>query len=783
MVRKDASGEVAAVGFLLFLNLLYFFPVLVEGNSAVLSYRGTDTWGQFFYWRHFAYESLARGEIPLWNPYVFSGAPFVAGIQSAIFYPLNLLFLIFPTPFAINFSIALHCFLASLFTYLYARYLGIGRSGATLSGACFAYGSPYFLHVFAGHLPNLSTMIWLPLLFLGIEVFLETRDLRYAVYSGIALALQLFAGHPQYVFYSLIAVSLYFLIRLIMRSTAKDVPNLLTGYSVFLVTGLLLAAVQLLPTVEFTRNSFREALTYDWVAIFSLPPEMLLTMLIPDFFGDISNVPYWGKNYLWEMSLYIGVIPLSLAVVAVIFEWRDRVLAFSLLAATALILALGKYTPLLRILFNFLPGFDRFRGLSKFGYIFSFAMAMLAGFGFTQLAVLAETKKNRLAHLSYALLGIPFFLVLLAIVGPFSESGWWYSLIESYVSGDDRYSILPPLTNAFVNGAMSVAFSSFLKSCALLTILGACVLVLVKKRAMAASTLGAVVLLAAMDLWHFGSRYLVEFSPKEIAMDQEVRAFLRQDREPFRIASPLDEFINTGVYEGIENVGGYDTLALKRYTEFINFAQGLPLEEPSNNTRVRAISPLLDLLNVRYFIVDASTRIEHPGFQLVFENSSYHVYQNQSALPRSFIVHDARVIKDRDEAFRLMASPGFNPASVAIVEEKVDSLAPDASIQSPPPRFLERSADRILLEANLNKSGLLVLADAFYPGWKSFVDGQESKIYRANYVLRAIFVPAGKHRVEFKYDPWSVKAGALISIVTLLLVVGWLMWTSPTRSR
>src|SRR5712692_11386014 len=108
-----------AVALLFALAAVYFLPVLLKGNKLVLSSEGTDTWNQYFYWRHFGFGSLARGEIPLWNPYIFSGTPYIAGIQSAIFYPLNILCFFFNIAFATNLSIAINCFLATLFTYIY----------------------------------------------------------------------------------------------------------------------------------------------------------------------------------------------------------------------------------------------------------------------------------------------------------------------------------------------------------------------------------------------------------------------------------------------------------------------------------------------------------------------------------------------------------------------------------------------------------------------------------------------------------------------------------------
>lgn len=775
MTQGTAAGHGAPLGLLLLVNALYFLPVLTQGNSVVLSAPGTDTWGQFFFWRHFAYEHLARGEMPLWNPYIFSGTPFVAGIQSAIFYPLNLIHLVAPTALAINLNIALHCFLASVFTYLYAWYAGCVRWGGLLAGISFAYGAPYFLHVFAGHLPHLSTMVWLPLLFLGLELFLKTGELRYAVFTGIVLALQLFAGFPQYLFYSVIAVSLYFLIRWSGGKGLGGTLHLWTGFALFLVTGLLLTAVQWLPTAEFARNSFRENLSYEWVARFSLPPENLVTLLIPDFFGNAANLPYWGENYLWEMSVYIGIVPLVLAALTVILDRRGKVFAMSLIAATAVVLALGEHTPLLKILYTLVPGFDRFRGSAKFVFVFSFATAILAGFGLSRLSDITAGWEMRRRRLGYALLGIAVFMFILAIVGALSDRQVWRSLMESYDAAEVRSVNLPPLTQGFVQAAMAVAFRSLLTSAALLAFLGIGLIAFGKAGEAAAYLPAAIVLLAVLDLWHFGSRYLVRFSTDEMGMDKDLKAFLMTDREPFRIASPLDRIANIGIYEGIEDVGGYDTLMVRRYSEFINFAQNLPVNQPNVDARVRAPVPLLDLLNMKYFIVDPSTRVEYPGLKKVFENSRYHVYRNDRALPRSFVVHDIRVLTDANEILRRMASPGFDPTSVAVVEEPIESLPLATNLQSPAPKFIERSLNRVVLDATLNAPGLLVLAEVFYPGWKCFVDGKENKIYRANYVMRGVVVPAGGHRVEFRFDPLSFRIGVWISVATLVVVSGWLI--------
>lgn len=781
MKRYSFKEDGTAIGFLFLLAALYFSPVLVNGNGRVLSSVGTDIWAQFFSWRSFGFSSLARGEIPLWNPYVFSGAPFIANIQSAMFYPFNLLYLIFEIPFAINLDIAVHCFLASLFTYLFARSVEVGRSGSLLSAVTFTYGAPYFLHIYAGHLAILSTLIWLPLVFLGLEAFLAKRQIQCALLSGIPLSLQVFAGHPQDLFYSVIAAFLYLLFHLASAKRWREMPYFFGGFCFSVLTGILLSAVQLLPTLEFTGYSAREALTYEWISAFSLPPENLITLILPDFFGDGLGVPYWGKNYLWEMSLYLGVVPLILFILGAFFCRTRRVLALLSLAVVALVLAFGRHTPLLTFLYHYVPGFNLFRGLSKFIFVFALAGAVIAGYGLHNLETLAERRDPALRKISCALLAPSFLLAALAIAVWFGGQDFWRALQETYGGDADRYLPPPRLTDSFLDASRRVVSRDLLKASALATLLGLLAFLFGKIRRLPVKLMPiSIVAIAALDLWSFGSRYLVTFDPEASSMDKELKAFLKSDKEPFRVATPLLPLLNMA-REGIENVGGYDAFVLKRYSEFINSAQGLPLDEPNLVMQIHQTSPLLDLLNVKYYVFGPAAGINLPVLDLVFQNRGYRVYQSRGAVPRSYVVHDARVIQDREAIFRHMTTPGFDPMSYVIVEDKIDNLPRNGTIQSPLPEVVQYSPNRASIRATLMDAGLLVLADVYYPGWKAFVDGRESKIYRANYVMRAVFLQAGEHTVEFRYEPLSFKIGAAISLASFFVLSGAALWLFPRR--
>ena len=151
------------------LNLLMFGDVLLNGQGRVLSSPQTDLFLHFTAWRQFAFAQLRQGHLTLWNPHYLCGAPFLGNFESAILYPPNWFYIVLPLTFAINSGIVLHVFLAGFFTYLWAHHRGFHPLSCFLAGTGFMFGGAYYLHVFAGHLPNLCAMVWAPLIFLAID--------------------------------------------------------------------------------------------------------------------------------------------------------------------------------------------------------------------------------------------------------------------------------------------------------------------------------------------------------------------------------------------------------------------------------------------------------------------------------------------------------------------------------------------------------------------------------------------------------------------------------------
>jgi hypothetical protein len=775
--RVPLQEDVLAVAILLGLTALYFVPALMHGNARVLSSMWNDTWNQYFYWREFGFSALRHGELPLWNPYIFSGTPYIAGTQSAIFYPLNLIHLFLGTALAINVGIALHCFLAAFFTYVYCRYMSLTVMASMISAITFAFGAPFFLHIYSGHLSNLSTMPWLPLHFMGIEAFLRNKRLKYVLLSAVPLALQLCAGHPQYLFYSMIAVSLYFVIGLWLRAKPREMPYFITGFFLFIVSGTALSAVQLLPALELTRYSVREALTYEWISTFSLPPENVITAFFPSFFGDFLVVPYWGKNNLWESSLYLGVVPLVLAGFALFCHRSRTVKTLFFIAVASFILAVGKHTPLLWLLYHYVPGFNLFRGVSKFIFVYAFGLAVVAGYGLDAISEWARARTVKSTRLSYGLLAAAASFVLLAVAVHYSGDVWrqW---IEAYIRSGPPDTPLPALTSDFFRSTTEIMMQTILRTSGIAALLGVVLLVFVKAKKLSANLFtGSLIFLTALDLWTFGHRYLVTFDPAKLKMDPELKAFLEKDVNPSRWTIPKLPDVNMGMIERLENIGGYDAIVLKNYSELVNFALGSPVNQPNMIMGIAIVSPIFNMLNVKYYVIDAARKFDDPALTMLFRNQRYKAYRNVNAMPRSFIVHQARMAVDREQALFTLASAEFDPAASAVVAEPIPNLPDDPNLRSPVPEVLHHGLNKIIVRADPIAPGLLILGDAFYPGWKAFVDGKESPIYRVNYVMRGVFLPPGHHEVEFRYDPVSFKLGVSISLTSAVLLIGFLIWS------
>lgn len=371
---------------LLLVGLIALFFNKMAFSNLILA-RG-DTFLYFYPYWQVAADALRSGRVPLWNPDIFMGVPFLANSQVGFFYPFNWpVWLLLPTPYAVNASILLHVVVAGMGAFLAGRRtLALSRWAALFAAVLFGLGG--YLSAQVEHVNQLQGLAWLPWFFVALSPVVaagrSTPTWREAfppaAAVGVLFALQLLAGHTQTAFISGVAVALWLLVHLLQGGGGADRPRALRRMGVVLGVGavlaFLLAAAQLLPTLELTAQSSRQSgLPLNEVLSFSWNPLHMTRALLPAY----------GQALFTEYVAFLPLAALALAVVGA-WAWRNNpaVAAWVILIGVMLLLALGRFTPIYYLLGR-LPGFDLFRAPARWLAVVSLGIALLAGYGWERL--------------------------------------------------------------------------------------------------------------------------------------------------------------------------------------------------------------------------------------------------------------------------------------------------------------------------------------------------------------------------------------------------------------
>lgn len=748
----------AGLGLLVF---LMFADSLLAPGTRLLGGQTTDMFQQFYAWREFGFGQLAKGNLPLWNPHIFSGAPYFGGVQAAMLYPVNWLLLVLPLAAGLNWTIALNAWMLGFFMYAWAGFRGLKPLACFMGGAILIFCGPHFIHVYAGHVVNLAVMTWAPLIFLAIDGLLSPGGRSFREWLGwsllgmAAVAMQVFAGHPQYLFYTAVAAGIYLLLNVIGTlarrpagatfANAALVPGL--GLGAIYGGGSALAAVQLLTAFQAAGETVRsERVPYVFASMFGFPPENLLTLLNPYFFGDMISVPYWGRCYLWEMSLFIGVIGLALAVYGALYgkgSPLNRRWVLAAMTGVTFVLALGAHTPLFQALYDWAPGFGKFRGISKFTFQTALFAAMLAAAGLD--ALLRDPKPDRRFIWGVAAAGLLALIGsgIVAVLGPLE----WREALRWIAQ--TRESYLPETVwNSLDFAGTAREFSALALLWPGLALIGvAAGLHGMPRRPWLAPLLAA---LGVAELFAFAFHTRETFDSRTI-VPPAVREFAAKhpgDDRSLNLLSP-NSAMSTGAYD----LWGSDPGVVRRYAEFITWTQGGNPDEATQYVNFKALDPLYAMLRLRYaFVPDANGMrvIEAPTPPLA------HV----QLVPR------ARVAGGRDAIFKALREPGFDPRREAILET-APAVEPAAAENPGSARVTASSTDWLEVEAEVASPALLLVTDLFTPAWRaSALPGSsqaEYKLQPANYILQAVPLAAGHHRLRIEYAPRAFTTGKWVS--------------------
>lgn len=751
------------IGILAGLSLLMFLDILFNSNR-ILSQQGTDISGQFLAWREFGFEQLRSGNLALWNPYVFSGIPYVGGFQSSMFYPLNWIFLIMPVAIAINLSIALHIFFTGAFMYLLAMYRGLHRVAAVTTGALLMFCGAGFLHIYAGHLSNICAMPWTPLIFLAIDGLFKTRQLRWVLLGIGAMAMQILAGHPQYVFYTGVAAGIYVCFRFVRAEQRFRIAG---GLLAILAGGVAITAIQLWTGIDASSESLRsKGVPYEFAAMFSLPPENLLTMVAPGLFGDLSTPSYWGRCYLWETSVFFGVTGLVLAIYGAI-RGEKKSQIFSLpMTLILLTLALGSHTPLFQFLYNYIPGFNLFRGNSKFIWEASIFLTLLSGIG---LDVLLRSKQKILVWPIFCgavALAMGALILLLGSGG--GNADWWRDIVNAMLSTHESYlASSVAQSREFLKQSVEQASWALLKASGVLALLGALILGARHTR----WPLYGVAALAILEVFTFAYVSRASLDVAQTRMP-ELEQFLASNPGDYRILSPIAP--NFGMSIKKSDIWGNDPGVSLRYAEFIAHTQHINPDDITQNMQISQPSQLFRMLRLKYVFL--------------LKDNHMQVITAPSPMDRAMLLYDYKVIKQRDAIFNAMDAVSFDPSKSVILESK-PTPAPVLATQENKGavHIVNSSTDEITFEADLSSPAILLVTDVYSKNWRvRALEGSTQTNYNvmpANYTLIGIPLSAGHHYFQLEYMPAAFQRGMWISIMSLVMFLAILGWDIFRRIR
>jgi hypothetical protein len=520
---------------------------------------------------------------------------------------------------------------------------------------------------------------------------------------------------------------------------------------VVVVGGAGLAAVQLLSGIHDLRETWRGGgVSQAWAATFSFPPENLLTLLAPGFFGSTGKVAYWGRWDIWEMTLFISVTGLVLALIGAVWGER-RTRRFSvLMVLVLLLLAFGGYSPLFPLLYKWVPGFGSLRGNSKFILLAALFLVMLAGIGLDALIRGRRIPKGVSVGIASAgVLLIPLALWLRNASSVLPADSWWHrAVFASLRSRIHAASVNADVDPHYLLQTGLQASNSLLLAAATLIAIALLFFLLGHYRRVVWLIFG----LALLEIVVFARAALDTFDLSQTT-DAELRTFLKDHPGDYRIFNPSGP--NAAMSLPAQDIWGYDPGIPLRYSQLLAFAH---CTDPATWTRLRLAKagPLFAMCRLR-FVFDR-------------RNGQLQYLEGRDYLPHLLLLQQYRVLTRGEEIMAAVTDPAFNPREEVILESVPDP-PPGAIDKSGTASILDSSTDHLTIDAEVKSPSILLITDNYVEGWRArALPGSVQARYRvmpANYCLRAIPLAAGHHFLRLEYSPGAFEWGKWISLTSL----------------
>ena len=712
--------------------------------------------------------SFSDFRVPLWNASEGAGQPLLASLGDAPFYPTRLLDLVLPAERAIAVSLALHIALLATGVWLVMRRAGLHPAAAALGAVTMAFSGYVSAHYQVQFI--LRAIAWLPWMHLAFARLAERPSLNRTGVLALVVGLSFLVGFPQVSCLSLYSTAIFVLPRS---------RRALTCAGSAVVIGGLLAAVHLLPATELLGQSFRsEGLSSEVREAKSLVPRSLIGLVSPQFFGspvaeisvsapalpspwDFPSFSAWqetdSQNTFEENTLFVGLIPLCLAILGCLRPGRARRVTMGL----ALVLLIAMAVPGLSSLVSLLPGM-KFGSPKRVLFLAAYALAWLAALELDR--IVRQPPKAR----SGALLGggAMLFAVGLIVFGPF----------ERWLFPDAS-----PLHQEWFQNVMKRDLSAAIAAGLVLVVSG--LALRFERRRLA---IGLLVLGATLELTTL-ARHINPAQPAE-SNYRETPAITwlleHGAADDVRILSFGDHGVLNGpsaLRFGLRSVNAHVSLLPRRPGELMRAIEPdcIKLDNPGYLgplTRAESLtSPILDLFGVRFAVASQlgyrtlGDGIPEQGLELVYGNEVERVaiYERKTALPPAFFVPELAIVPDAIERLAALSDAGFEPARLAILE----SERPSTGLAVGTAHYRRRSPEELIVDVEQPSPGFLVISETLMPGWRCTIDGEPAALLPTNHAFMGVRVPAGAREVRVVYAPISFTFGWITSLIALALIL------------
>ena len=778
--------------FLLFYSPLYFGGKTFQSGD-ILTSQSAKT-----------YIENHEGGYTLWNPYIFTGMPAYAiatGYKwfNLIYVVTNTARNIFSAPFNIDYAKWTFYLLALAYTmFFFMMGTTKNRMVSLFTSLVTSFSTGIVVFLYIGHVTKLTAIFVFPVLLLLLLNFQKKIKLLDVMLLLFFMPVMFLGWHVQIIFYIFFAVMIYFIYYLSRAIKIKDnylLKQLLKSAAIFIVAvvvGLGIQSDNFTQVWEYSPYSTRgtesmvdkesgntqktETDFYDYATNWSFSPGEVLTWIVPSYYGfgksvyngplsqnqDVEVNTYFGQMPFVDVAMYMGVIVFFLAIFSMVINWKDPFVRYlTILAAISTLISFGKTFPLFYdLMFHYFPFFDKFRVPSMILILVQLSFPILAGLGIAKLISLKNENDKKFDNLVRNIFFVLGAIFVLSIVLTSPIKSWFITrVVESGEKGTQLQQIHDYMAEMFLTDTRL----AFFFSAAVFGLMFAYLKSFVSRDLM----ITAIIVFSLIDIFrinHRGETLKDNAEIDQLFQKPEYVSAIESlnDKSTFRILNlkkdglgNISQNSNYNAYFLLQDLYGYSGIKPRAYQDYMDV-----LGSPANQTLWR-------MTNTKYIILDNPVNLA--GLVPVYSGNKTLVYQNENALPRAYFVNSVQKASAM-EILNKVKNNQFDPKEIAFVEDaelKVDKPDSTASVQ------IEKYGDEdIYINVNASGNNFLFLGDTYVgKGWKAYVDGNATPIYRTNHNFRGIVVPAGEHKIHFEYLPEPFVISRNVSLAFSSLVV------------